>query len=263
MEQHWISTYEKFAKIIYEVDADVYQNKKLTKQEVDIVLSLLPDNFEFDKKEDFILDLACGPGRHSLEFLKRGFNVIGLDYSKNFLKIAKEKVKEAKIKNKFKFLQGDIRSLPFKNQTFKFVTLLGNSFGYFSDRENKKILKEVYRILRKGGVFIFDTVDKNTFLKNLKPYSKYVIKTKNFGKVIDERWREYDKKTKTIKCRKKHSTIDGKILLDTPYWMKVYSQKEIKNMLKKVGFNNIKVLNLKGKDNLGLMQYRIFIRCQK
>ena len=45
-----------------------------TKQEVDFLLELLnlPPNGR-------VLDVGCGPGRHSLEFARRGFRPVGID----------------------------------------------------------------------------------------------------------------------------------------------------------------------------------------
>lgn len=264
-KKHWIDTYEDFGQIIYEVDADVYQNKKLTKEEINIVLNLLKKfkNLDFNKNRDKILDLACGPGRHSITLAKRSFSVIGLDYSRSFLEIAKKNAKKENIISKIKFIQGDLRNLPFRDFTFKIVLLLGNSFGYFSHKENIRILKEVYRVLKPNGVFIFDLTDKKNFLKNLKPYSRYEVLTKSFGLVIDERWRKWNPRENRIYARKRHTTIDGRVLLDTPYCIRLYDKIEVKEVLQKIGFRKIIFNHKKDKANMGLMQHRIFIACQK
>lgn len=41
-------------------------------------------------KKGKILDLACGTGRHSVELARRSFSVVGLDYSREFLKRARK-----------------------------------------------------------------------------------------------------------------------------------------------------------------------------
>src|SRR5690349_19507514 len=38
-----------------------------------------------------VLDLCCGPGRHSLEFAQLGFNVTGVDRSRFLLDIARRR----------------------------------------------------------------------------------------------------------------------------------------------------------------------------
>ncbi len=51
-----------------------------TKQEVDFLLSEL--NL---KQGQYLLDIPCGFGRHSIEFAKRGYQVTGIDISQTFI----------------------------------------------------------------------------------------------------------------------------------------------------------------------------------
>ena len=37
-----------------------------------------------------ILDVGCGPGRHALEFARRGFDVVGVDISERFIQLGNE-----------------------------------------------------------------------------------------------------------------------------------------------------------------------------
>ena len=54
-----------------------------TKNEVECLMELL------DLKEgDSLLDVGCGPGRHSNLFAEKGLNVTGIDISKEFIRIA-------------------------------------------------------------------------------------------------------------------------------------------------------------------------------
>jgi len=52
------------------------------------------------KKEDKILDLACGHGRHAIELKKRNFNVDGLDLSDYLLSISKKNAEQKKLTDK-------------------------------------------------------------------------------------------------------------------------------------------------------------------
>ena len=259
--KHWIDTYKLHSKIIYEVDADIYQNKELTKKEMKMVESLIEKGFR-KKIKNPILDLACGQGRHSIYLAQKGFDVLGLDYSFGFLEIAKGNARKANVEN-VRFLQGDMRHLPFDNESFSTVLLLGNSFGYFSDSDNEKIILEVFRVLKKEGIFVFDITDKNPFLECLISYARYKVKTPSFGLVIDERWKSWDEKTKRINCKKKHTTRRGEVLLETPYVIRLYEREEIKNLLARVGFRIAKIKKFKGAEDLGLMRKRLFIGCVK
>lgn len=53
------------------------------------------------QKQSKILDLACGVGRHSVLFAKLGFDVVGLDFSKNYLVEARKTAVKTKSDVKF------------------------------------------------------------------------------------------------------------------------------------------------------------------
>lgn len=71
---------------------------------------------EWRKKFKTILDIGCGTGRHLIPLVKLGFNVVGIDFSKEMIKIAKNKIKENKLKADF--VVADARHLPFKDKKF-------------------------------------------------------------------------------------------------------------------------------------------------
>jgi 2-polyprenyl-3-methyl-5-hydroxy-6-metoxy-1,4-benzoquinol methylase len=60
-----------------------------TNREVKFLVDFIKKKFKNRKIK--ILDLACGYGKHSLALAKKGFNVVGVDYSNYFFEIGKEK----------------------------------------------------------------------------------------------------------------------------------------------------------------------------
>lgn len=102
-----------------------------------------------------VLDLACGPGRYLEALTRLRFSVIGLDLSHYLLKACVDKWGHGDV-----ILQGDMRHLPFSNESFGSVINMFTSFGYFSrDTDNVLVCQEVYRVLRSGGVFLFDFIN--------------------------------------------------------------------------------------------------------
>lgn len=82
-------------------------------------------------------------------FLSRGYDYYGVDISKEIIRLAKRNFKGKVNSNHFKL--GDIRRLPFKDETFDVVF----SFGTIEHiRENAKSVSEAYRVLKPGGIFI-------------------------------------------------------------------------------------------------------------
>lgn len=94
-----------------------------------------------------ILDLCCGTGDFSKiisKFYPR-VNVIGLDFSSQMIKLAKEK------NQKNIFIQGDCTNLPFKEKEFDYITM---GFGLRNIENRTLAIKEIYRVLEKNGKFL-------------------------------------------------------------------------------------------------------------
>ena len=119
-----------------------------------------------------VLDLACGNGRHSIYFAKKGYDVLGIDLSPFLINSAKSKLKTeyAKHRENLSFEIRDMRSINHKNE-FHLVVNLFSSFGYFeSSRENQKVISSVSKSLVNKGYFFFDFLNTGYLEKNLVPF---------------------------------------------------------------------------------------------
>ena len=105
-----------------------------------------------------ILDVGCGTGRHSIEMTKRGYSVTGIDLSESQLARAREK---AAIENlKIDFQKHDARNLPFNNEFDAAIMLCEGGFPLMeTDEMNFQILENAAKALKKGGKFIFTTLN--------------------------------------------------------------------------------------------------------
>jgi len=151
--------WEKFFDEYY---PEVYSHlEDLTSREVDGVVKVL--GLKPKKK---ILDLCCGYGRHCLELARRGFRVTGYDFSSYFIERARKEADSLKLKAKF--IRGDMRKLPFKSE-FDAVINMYTSFGYFqNEKEDLQVLRGVSRSLKRGGIFLLDTINREFVLKSLQ-----------------------------------------------------------------------------------------------
>jgi ubiquinone/menaquinone biosynthesis C-methylase UbiE len=116
-----------------------------------------------------VLDLACGVGRHSLSFAGRGFKVTGLDYSKAFLREARQAARKSG--QDIRFVHGNMKDLRphFAANQFDLVLSLYNSFGYFgARRDDFAMIKSVHRVLRPGGAFVLNTLNRHAVAKRLR-----------------------------------------------------------------------------------------------
>ena len=184
-----------------------------------------------------VLDLACGIGRHSLVFARRGFDVTGFDYSKPFLKQAQESARAARLK--IGFVRGDMRTLNrhFAPNTFGLVVCLYTSFGYFARRDDDlKVLRGVHRVLRPGGALVVNTVNGAGVRKRLRtPVSLGSEPLPNVFVVDHARYDRRSRQTMTtwtiIDARRARHRIVRK-----SFRVNVYSHGELKKLLKTAGF---------------------------
>lgn len=202
----------------------------LKKERTEIEIQFLVKELELEKSMK-ILDLACGHGRHTNRLAELGYIVTGVDNNLGFLKIAKDEAKKKGIN--VKYIKKDMRKINFSEE-FDRVILLFTSFGYFVDEENLLILKNVARALKKGGLFCFDTFNRDIFLKNLHP-CVVIEKGENF--MIDRH--NFDSLTGRL--------YNNRIIIrngkrkDTPFFVRLYNPTEIKYLLKEAGLSLYKI----------------------
>lgn len=120
-----------------------------------------------DKPEMKILDLGCGPGLYSELLAKNGHSVIGVDYSESSIQYATRQAKEKKLN--IEYLKKNYLDLDFDNQ-FDLIILIYLDFCVLLPEEREKVLENIYRALKKGGLFICDVVnERNIDKKNNFP----------------------------------------------------------------------------------------------
>lgn len=98
-----------------------------------------------------ILEIGCGGAQCSIAMAKQGAKVIGMDISEEQLKFAKKLAEKNKVK--IKFIQRDIKTLtPIKSNS-QDIVFSAIALHYVDNLD--KCFKEVYRVLKKRGIFIF------------------------------------------------------------------------------------------------------------
>ncbi|MCP5053159.1 MAG: class I SAM-dependent methyltransferase, partial [bacterium] len=109
-------------------------------------------------KGTHILDLCCGPGRHSVELAKKGFRVTGVDRTPFLMNKAKEKAKTENVD--VEWVLEDMREFSRPN-SFDLVLNLFSSFGFFeTEEDNLEVLKQMHRNLKENGIAVIDTMSK-------------------------------------------------------------------------------------------------------
>ncbi len=236
-------------------DGDVIEDHAITCKEVDTCLDILSPS-----EDSSILDLCCGQGRHSFELAERGFkNITGLDRSHYLITRARKLNLERGTGITFK--EGDARNLPFAPDSFDYVLILGNSFGYFESlADDLKVLQNVLRVLKPSGMILIDLMDGKYMKKKFQARSWEWINKNYF--VCRERSLSKDKAR--IISREVITHVKKGVISDQFYAERLYSKKDISNLLESAGFEKITFSSMmkpasKRNQDLGMMGRRFAV----
>jgi ubiquinone/menaquinone biosynthesis C-methylase UbiE len=153
----WDKTFKKEGKIFTKPQEDMPRIVKLFKK----------------NRVKRVLDLGCGSGRHVVYLAKNGFEVYGIDIAKSGIKIAKNWLKEEKLKANLKV--GDIyKKLPYKGNFFDAIICI-RTLNHGKIEWIRRCIKEMRRVLKPNG-FIFVTVHKHVAKKKIPKEKLYGIK---------------------------------------------------------------------------------------
>jgi len=148
------------------------------------ILRFLKKNIK-TKKSALILDAGCGEGRFIRYLVGKG-RIIGMDFSKEYIKIARKYIKGAK------FVVGSVTKIPFPANKFDYIFLV-DVLQHVPELE--KSIKELHRVLKPKGTLII--IDKNRF----SLHRKYLI-PKMMIKRVKDKLSKYDySKTGSFKER--------------------------------------------------------------
>ena len=130
-----------------------YGFTKGTVQEVDFLIELL--GLPVGAK---VLDVGCGPGRHSLELARRGFRAVGIDISERFVDIANQTANAEELTAEFHVQ--DAKLMQFKPEFDAAICLCEGAFGLAgSDEAHQQILHNTFGALKPGGQFVLSAIN--------------------------------------------------------------------------------------------------------
>jgi len=100
-----------------------------------------------------LLDLGCGPGLYASRFARAGFNVTGVDYSRNSIEYASQYAKEKDLGITYRYqnyLELDDENL------YDAVFLIYGDFCPLNPEQRSTLLKNIHRALKPSGQFVLD-----------------------------------------------------------------------------------------------------------
>ncbi|MFQ5831277.1 MAG: class I SAM-dependent methyltransferase [Candidatus Thorarchaeota archaeon] len=201
-----------------------------TPEEVDNLVSLLKI-----QPNEVILDLGCGIGRHSLEFARRGYKIVGVDRTKIYLERARASA--AKEELELEFVLEDMLSF-LRENSFDIVLSMYTSFGFSEDpKDQMRVLKNIHLSLRNGGRFVLagHSIAKEVFARTFVPRTWDEHET---GFILRERKivNDWSMAHKTWHFIEKGGRIHR---WEITHW--IYSAAELKSMLMSAGFSQVQI----------------------
>ena len=110
-----------------------------------------------------VLDCPCGPGRHTLELSRRGYQVTGVDRTVAYLDLARQRAQAEGLTAEI--VLEDMRRFS-RPDTFDAALSMFTSFGYFDDpAENRQVLRNYHRSLKAGGVLLMEMAGKEVIAR--------------------------------------------------------------------------------------------------
>jgi D-alanine-D-alanine ligase len=260
LERHLPSEWWRtlFNSLYLETDGDIVENDRNTEQEVDLLVRSAGL-----QRNDRLLDLCCGQGRHSLELARRGFQcVTGLDRSRYLIRLARKRARQRNLQ--VSFHEGDARRFRLGDGEFHCVCILGNSFGYFDRPEDDlAVLEAVKRALASGGVLVMDLMDGEWMRSHFEPRSWEWVDQNHF--VCRERGLAED--GDRLISREVVVHAERGVIADQFYAERLYSKERMEALMQRAGFGNLRFHSVATPDSprnqdLGMVEHRLFLTAE-
>jgi SAM-dependent methyltransferase len=141
-----------------------------TEQEV----GFLADALGFEPG-DRILDVGCGPGRHALALARRGFEVVGVDRSVDFIDLARAAAAEEGLPVTFEV--GDVRALRFAAAFDAAICLCQGGFGLLGGPGDVEAFSRIAGAVRRGGTLALSAFSAPFVVRNLAAGETFDVTT--------------------------------------------------------------------------------------
>ena len=118
------------------------------------------------RADDRVLEIGCGAGEHSVPLARFVRQVVGVDRSAAGVRRAEDRADAARQSNAV-FAMSDAAALPFGDGAFDKVAAI-DFVEHVDDAQLARVLSEVHRVLRPGGIVAIYTPCLSHYVERLK-----------------------------------------------------------------------------------------------
>ena len=192
-----------------------------------------------DETSGAILEPMCGTGRFLLPLAKDGYEIEGSDASEHMLDVLRSKAEQMSLKvNIWKSVASEIPD----NKLYSLIFIPNGSFGLITDSDDiSKTLKSFYNHLDDNGVLVFEVETKNAVpelgiwrrSKWVRPDGKMILLSSCASIDGD-----------ICSSVAKYELVDKNKVLQAEieeYKIKIYEQGALLELLKSIGFYDVKI----------------------
>lgn len=129
-----------------------YQKGRYNNWPYDILVSLVMNLFAVKERQKIkILDVGCGGGNNTYFLAKEGFQTYAIDGAPKAVEITKKRLKQENLNAQC--IVGNFKNLPYENDFFNCIIDRASIYSNIW-KDIQIIFKEVYRVLKKEGIYI-------------------------------------------------------------------------------------------------------------
>lgn len=227
-------SYQELASVYDYLMADIdYQ------QWADYIETLINDNNSPGRK---ILDLGCGTGKITLLLAQKGFSLLGVDKSIEMLSQAEQRFRAYNLN--IPLFRQDIRNFSLPEKVDVVISTFDTLNYCVNNYELEQVLKNIYKVLKKDGLLIFD-LNTDYYLQEELGNNIFTYNTEELSYIWEN---EYDDKEKLTYMNITFFSLDTKTgqynRFVEHHIQRDYQIEEVKKILQGIGFQ---IINVYGK----------------
>ena len=177
-----------------------------------------------------VLDLCCGTGQLAAELSRQGYLTTGLDGSKGMVEIARKNAPDAD------FVVQDARNIAL-SATFSAVFSTFDSLNHVMKLDElEQVFRSVFAVLEEGGYFVFDLNMEEGFQSRWRGSFEFV---EDDHVCVVRSSHDANEKTGRLDVTLFELKGSGWLRTDFPLIQRWYEEREVRDLLREVGFGDL------------------------